>query len=275
MKTCVAEIKHKKITAAIVEYGYISDRREFPYDGSEASLDAVIHSYDAASLRGYADKIVVLTHGCVKCGAKIAEKIQSQLEIETVSARAIDAAALAEAKYSHNGAKSLILIKLGRRHIEGSFLNDGVPYYGWDGTGGDFAHNIINAGGRKCECGRSGCFEAYCTGEALGEIASEKLGGEWNAHKLFTEAASGNKEADALLDEWNKYLAAGVTNIMNLFQPEYLCFSGELSKAGDALLNRLHTIVDVEQYARNSDKKTTMCISKLGEDAALLGGALI
>jgi len=289
MKTCVIEIKCKKIVTSVVECcGNIVDTRVTEFGGCSKCLDSYI-AEQSAYIKENAEKIVLLVHGSVSPEGKIISargipadypitcKLAKETGLEVKVGRAIDAAALAEAKFGcGNGTKSLILINLGCHHVEGSFLNDGVPYTGYDGTGADFAHNIVNANGRECSCGRKGCFDAYATGAALSAIAAEKLGGEWDAKKLFAAAADGDKAAADLLADWNKIFSAGVANIMNLFQTEYLCFSGCLTKAGgDALLSMMHEIVDVEQYARNSDKKSTMCISSLGDKAAAMGAILL
>ena len=77
------------------------------------------------------------------------------------------------------------------------------------------------------------------------------------------------------MDEYISYLACGITNIINIFQPNVLSIGGGICNERDFLLNPLMEIVNRDQYTRNSDNKTQVKIAALGNDAGILGAALL
>jgi hypothetical protein len=81
--------------------------------------------------------------------------------------------------------------------------------------------------------------------------------------------------AKAIVDKYIKYLAAGITNTINIFQPDVLCIGGGVCNEGDALLLPVKAIVMEEVYTRNSPKNTEIVIAKLGNDAGIIGAAFL
>lgn len=76
-----------------------------------------------------------------------------------------------------------------------------------------------------------------------------------------------------MVDTYIGYLACGVTNFINVFQPEVFSIGGGVSNEREGLLEPLKKIVEVEQYSRNSDKKTIIKIAELGNRAGIIGAA--
>ena len=64
-------------------------------------------------------------------------------------------------------------------------------------------------------------------------------------------------------------------NLINIFQPEVLCIGGGVCNEGDYLLKPLLEIVNTEQYSRYSLDKTEIKIAKLGNDAGIIGAAML
>ena len=77
------------------------------------------------------------------------------------------------------------------------------------------------------------------------------------------------------MDEYIKYLACGITNIINTFQPDILCIGGGICHEGDTLMVPLKEIVKREVYSRNSEKNTEIVAASLGNDAGIIGAALL
>jgi glucokinase len=70
-------------------------------------------------------------------------------------------------------------------------------------------------------------------------------------------------------------LACGIATIINIFQPEVLCIGGGVCKEGDYLTKPLIEIVNKEQYTRDNAKKTEIKIAALGNDAGIIGAAVL
>ena len=102
-----------------------------------------------------------------------------------------------------------------------------------------------------------------------GDIA--KAGGRtaFDAMRLNDEA--GKKVVDTYIE----YIGIGATNIVNIFQPEMLCFGGGICNEGETLLAPLRAYVKANQYNKRTEKNTELCVACLGNDAGIIGAALV
>lgn len=202
-----------------------------------------------------------------------------------------DANAAAYGEYvagAAKGAKNAVCITLGTG-VGAGVVIDGKIYSGSNFAGAEIGHTVIEVDGAECSCGRKGCFEAYSsatglirmTKEAIAEnpdcimakMAEEK--GKVTARTSFDAMRAGDSIAKAVVDKYIKYLAAGITNTINIFQPDILCIGGGVCNEGDPLLLPVKEIVKKEVYTRNSPKNAEIVIAKLGNDAGIIGAAFL
>ena len=80
-------------------------------------------------------------------------------------------------------------------------------------------------------------------------------------------------ELQAVIDEYVGYLACGIVNVINIFQPDVLCIGGGVSKQGETLLGPVRAIVEQERITKHNDKQTVICAATLGNDAGIIGAA--
>ena len=146
---------------------------------------------------------------------------------------------------------------------------------------------VICAGGRPCNCGRSGCWEAYSSATALVAMTREAMEadpdselhkvaselGKVNGKVAFIAARRGDRSAQAVVDEYISKLACGIVNVINLLQPEVLCLGGGISNEGDGLMIPLRKQIDKEIFIHGMGPSTEIRIAKLGNDAGLIGAA--
>lgn len=202
-----------------------------------------------------------------------------------------DANAAAYGEYvagAAKGAKNAVCITLGTG-VGGGIIIDGKIYAGSNFAGAEIGHTVIEVDGAQCSCGRKGCFEAYSSATGLirmtkeaiaehpdckmAESANEK--GKVTARTSFDCMRAGDKYAKAVVDKYIKYLAAGITNTINIFQPDVLCIGGGVCNEGDPLLLPVKALVQSEDFARNSEKNTKIVIAELGNDAGIIGAAFL
>lgn len=199
-----------------------------------------------------------------------------------------NAAALGEAVAgAAKGTKISVMVTLGTG-VGGGIIIDNKVYSGFNYAGGELGHIVIVHDGCQCTCGRKGCFEAYSSATALVRMTKEKLaetkdtvmwdyiGGDIDkadAIIAFKAMKAGDKAGKEVVDMYISYLACGLTNIINIFQPEVLSIGGGVCNEKDYLLLPLLEIIGREQYTRNSKKKTTVRIASLGNDAGIIGAA--
>ena len=85
-----------------------------------------------------------------------------------------------------------------------------------------------------------------------------------------------NDEAGrAVVELYIRYVACGLINTINTFQPEIICIGGGISKEGDNLLIPIQKIVEAERFSKNVENQTQVKIAKLGNDAGIIGAAFI
>ena len=203
-----------------------------------------------------------------------------------------NAAALGEALAgSAKGAKTALMITLGTG-VGGGIIIDGKVFSGGiNASGAEIGHHVIVSGGRQCTCGRRGCYEAYASATALTELTKEKLrelelknidstlsrvakkAGKVSARTAFDAMREGCKYGKELVDSYIYYLAEGITNMINIFQPEILCIGGGVCNERENLTVPLCELVEREQYTRGNPKKTKIVIAALGNDAGIIGAA--
>ena len=77
----------------------------------------------------------------------------------------------------------------------------------------------------------------------------------------------------AVVEEYIRYLACGITNVVNTFQPEVIAFSGGISKEGETLLGPLRHSVEADMFGGPSLRMTRFEICTLGHRAGIIGAA--
>ena len=222
----------------------------------------------------------------------IADVFKSYLPVKQVLIENdANAAALAEAlSGAAKGTAKSVMITLGTG-VGGGIVIDGKVYSGFNHAGGELGHIVIEKGGRPCSCGRRGCWEAYSSATGLVNMTREKVNeckikgipslmvdefdqtGRVSARTAFSAMKKGDKAGSEVVNEYVDYLACGLTNIINIFQPEVLSIGGGISGEGDYLLKPLLEIVRTEQYTRNVPNQCKVRIAELGNDAGIVGAA--
>lgn len=203
-----------------------------------------------------------------------------------------DANAAAYGEYvagAAKGAKNAVCITLGTG-VGGGIIIDGKIYAGSNFGGAEIGHTVISLDGPQCSCGRKGCFEAYSSATGLIRMTKEKMeqcpdsvmhkiteerSGKVSARTAFDAMRQGDPAAKEVVDFYIKALAAGITNTINIFQPDILCVGGGVCNEGDPLLLPMKALVEQEVYTRNSPKNTKIVIAELGNDAGLIGAAFL
>lgn len=198
-----------------------------------------------------------------------------------------NAAALGEAVAgAARGAKYSVMITLGTG-VGGGFIIDGKVYSGCNFAGGEFGHMVIEHGGRKCSCGRRGCWEAYSSATAIIEMTEEAIAanpdclmaklaadnGRVSGKTAFAAARAGDAAAQKVVDTYISYLACGIINVVNLFQPDVLSIGGGMSNEGKGLIDPLLKAISKESFTKGASKQTVIRIASLGNDAGIIGAA--
>ena len=222
----------------------------------------------------------------------IADVFKSYLPVKRVLIENdANAAALAEALAgAAKGTKKSVMVTLGTG-VGGGIVLDGKVYSGFNHAAGELGHTVIEYNGRPCSCGRRGCWEAYSSATGLINMTREKVNeckikgipslmvdeyeatGRVSARTAFAAMKKGDVPGSDVVREYIAYLACGITNMINIFQPEVLSIGGGICNERDNLLTPLLAIVRTEQYSRNLPNRCEVRIAELGNDAGIIGAA--
>jgi len=90
----------------------------------------------------------------------------------------------------------------------------------------------------------------------------------------FDAMRKGDAGGVAVTDLYIKHLAAGIIDMINIFQPEVICIGGGISNEGDYLLKPLRKLVEEARYTRDVPQ-TVIRRAELGNDAGIVGAAML
>lgn len=187
------------------------------------------------------------------------------------------------------GCNDFVAITLGTG-VGGGIIIDGKIFSGSNNAGGELGHTVIMVDGEDCTCGRKGCWEAYASATALirqtkAEMLRNKNSIMWklcggnidlvNGKTAFDAMRENDESGKKVVNDYCRYVAVGVINAINIFQPEILCIGGGISKEGDNIIKPITKLVEEERYSKNVEKQTVVKTAALGNDAGIIGAAFL
>ena len=157
--------------------------------------------------------------------------------------------------------------------IDNKLLNTG------DLPGCEFGHMIIKKDGIKCNCGKNGCFEKYASMKALKNNLRAELGlDEKTRGQELLDMIRKNEQDEKItkiVDEYIEYLSIGISNLINIFEPEAVGIGGSFVYFSDVLLDKLKNNIQKNKYLFNNREKLIIVPAALGNDAGIIGASLI
>ncbi|MBQ9769222.1 MAG: ROK family protein, partial [Clostridia bacterium] len=135
-----------------------------------------------------------------------------------------------------------------------------------------------------------GCWEAYASATALIRQTKAKMeenkdsvmweiaGGDIdkvNGRTAWDASRKGDKAATEVVHTYCRYVAEGVLDMMNIFEPELICIGGGISNEKENLSRPVNDFVNQFRYTRFSDPGDKVCIAALGNDAGIIGAAFL
>jgi len=154
--------------------------------------------------------------------------------------------------------------------IGAGLIVDGTLFHGSGGMAGEIGHTIVDEHGAVCRCGKRGCLETLAGTPALVELLRPRLGRTIGTAELLELARAGDSASRRVIADAGRHIGMAVATLCDLMNPELVVVGGELSRAGDVLLDPLR-----EQVHRNAIPDTARDVaivpSMLGPRAELLG----
>ncbi|MCX5695305.1 MAG: ROK family protein [Candidatus Omnitrophica bacterium] len=187
-----------------------------------------------------------------------------------------DAKLMSLAEFKMGAAKgfnNILCMTLGTG-IGGGLIINSRLYRGFNNAAGEIGHLPINENGPDCNCGSSGCLEAYVGNNRIIAEAKKAFKRDISLEELSRLADKHNRIA---MDVWNKagrhlgFALAGVVNLLNL---DAIVIGGGVAKAGNVLFDSI--IKTLKNQAMSVQAKRVKILkAKLGNEAGLIGGAIM
>ncbi len=185
-----------------------------------------------------------------------------------------NACALGEAMFgAGRGHRHVVYVTISTG-IGGGVVLDGRIYRGARGTSAEFGHQeIVPQGGPSCDCGGTGCLEALASGRGITRLGYKWYGEHLSPEVLADLARAGDYIVPQAWEEAALYLGLGLSNIINLFDPDVMVLGGGVGVgAADLLLEPIRAVVEERSMPRLR-RRTPIVVAELGTDVGLVGAA--
>ena len=217
------------------------------------------------------------------------DDFEAALKVHTFVDNDVNAATYGEWRFgAARGADNVLGVFIGTG-VGGGIIIHGKVYRGSYNAGAEIGHIILNPFGYPCNCGNTGCLEAYCGGGYIVErvkkhIKSGYRGKVWelidgnldslNAGHVEYGSTLGDDLCEAVWTEVLEYLGAGLASLANLLNPEVIVLGGGVAYGTRHLIEDVKPIMKKRAMAA-SLKNMKLVKAKLKEDAAIIGAAFI
>lgn len=209
----------------------------------------------------------------------IVDYLEEKLKLPISIRNDAKCAALAENSYGClKGYNRALFLTLGTG-VGTAIIVDGKLLDTGDLPGCEAGHMVIQKDGLLCNCGKKGCFEKYASMKAFKDALRNNLPyreyqtGEM-LEKILKERTDNeeiNSKIDKTVEEYIEYLAIGISNLVNIFEPEVIGIGGSFVYFADTLLPKLKQKLLDENTLFNHREDIEIKVAKLGNDAGIIG----
>ena len=182
------------------------------------------------------------------------------------------------------GCENMVLITLGTG-VGGGIIIDGKIFAGMRSAGAELGHMLLVLDGEPCTCGRRGCWETYASATALIRQAKKAAAehpesllaqaGEITGLAVFQAADRGDSVAQAVIDRYCVYVAAGFTDLVNSLAPEMILLGGGISRQGERILAPIREYVANNCFGQKDGAIPVIRAAALGNEAGIIGAAAL
>lgn len=220
---------------------------------------------------------------------EVAEAVRSRSGVPVVVDNDANAAAWGERRFgTAQGTDYLAYVTLGTG-IGSGFVMDGKLIRGFTGAGAELGHIVVDPDGPPCPCGLRGCLEQFASGTAIARMArvavkeaeheSSILSFAGSIEDITTEhVAKAAREYDGVardvLAQAGRMLGIGLSNVVNIFDPEVIVVGGGAARAGEAFLGAARDrLVKMTESQRRRPMR--LDVTSLAQDAGIIGAATL
>ena len=186
------------------------------------------------------------------------------------------------------GCRNSVFVTLGTG-VGGGIIINGKVFSGSHGVASEIGHMVTVDGGQPCTCGKRGCWERYASATALireGRLLCARkpdcalmqaVNGDIRAitaKHVMDLAKAGDPDCTALFDSYVHHLTVGLTNLINLYDPEVIVLGGGVSYAGEFLLDAVRRLLPDYVFFKTMPYARVE-LAQLTNDAGIIGAAML
>jgi glucokinase len=236
--------------------------------------------------------------GVLRLGPNLPGVVDAPLAAKLAEATGLDATADNDATCATwgehemgaaRGYRDAVMCTLGTG-IGAGIVAEGKVLRGTNGFAGEPGHMVVDPYGPPCPCGRRGCWERYGSGSGLARLARDAATagripavvhlaggnpGDIRGEDVTAAAADGERGALAVLEEFGRWVALGVANLVNVLDPQRVVIGGGLVEAGELIMDPICRAVHEIVMVSRSRPEVEVVRAQLGEQAGAIGAALL
>jgi glucokinase len=216
----------------------------------------------------------------------ISEIISNEFNIPVKIDNDVRVAAIGEFLFgAGKGYKNIICITVGTG-IGGAFILNGEIQRGPSESMGEVGHMTLKEDGPLCGCGNYGCLEALSSStsmikeidNALKDNKSEILknlvesGEKKGSYMLIKAIEKGDKISLDIFNNAGKWLGIGLSNLINIFNPELIIIGGGVSLSGEYLFKPVREEIS-KRALKIPSSLVKIELAQLGEYAGIIGSS--
>ncbi|MCW2782345.1 MAG: hypothetical protein JWR35_2794 [Marmoricola sp.] len=172
---------------------------------------------------------------------------------------------------SGRGHDNVVFVKVSSGVGAGLIINN-LLFGGARGTAGEIGHLTLDEQGPLCRCGSRGCLEAYAaTGTAQAMMAEQMPGAAID--EIIDAARHGNVSALRVFEDAGLHLGWGLAAVTNLVNPGVIVVGGDMSRAGDLLLDSARQ--SLRRHVLAGAAATPVVVASLGDRSSVVGALVL
>lgn len=218
----------------------------------------------------------------------IAAAVKARLGLDVVVDNDANVAAWGEYRFgSAKGTRHLAMLTIGTG-VGSGFVVDGRLLRGSTGAAAEFGHTVVESNGPRCNCGLRGCLEQLASGQAIERMAREAVEedpssailsfagtpGAITAKHVTQAARNYDATATDVLRRAGGSLGIGLSNLVNVFDPQVIVLGGGVIAAGEPFLGPARDTLN-QMLSAQARRAVRLDVTSLGSDAGIVGAAAL
>jgi predicted NBD/HSP70 family sugar kinase len=207
-------------------------------------------------------------------GIQAGEELSRRLEIPVELDNDANLGALAEVSFGAGRGFADVVYVMMSSGIGAGLVLGGQLYHGASGIAGELGHVQVRPDGAVCRCGSRGCLETVAATGALLSLLGATHGADLTLRDMLDLVADGDLAAKRVVNDAGRAVGRAAADLCNFLNPAAVIVGGDLSLAGDALLDGVRE--EIDRYALpGAAEAVEVKAGVLGDRAEMLGALAV